>query len=133
MHNVEKNIVFYDGNCLLCSRAIRVLLKLDKKKVLFFSPLQGKCIKSIENKHFIKNTDSILFWDGIELLHSSNALIAIIKAINFPKLMIGFIHLFPTRLLDSIYNFISRNRIRFFGKNKECFMIQGDEKKRFLE
>lgn len=132
MHNVDKNIVFYDGDCLLCSKLVKILLRIDKKRALRFSLVQGDFIKKVASQDYIKNVDSILFWDGNNLTHSSTAIIRIMLAINMPKPLIWFIKIFPPSFRDYIYKLIANNRYKWFGKNKECFILQGEEAKRFL-
>ena len=40
-----ERIVFYDGDCGLCQRAISMLYTLDSNKILRFAPLNGDTYK----------------------------------------------------------------------------------------
>jgi predicted DCC family thiol-disulfide oxidoreductase YuxK len=48
-----------------------------------------------------------------------------------PLLAVGF--LLPPFIRDGIYNWIARNRYRWFGKRESCFMPDGELRERFLE
>ena len=39
---MTKNIIFYDGYCVVCSRFIRFLIKTDKKKIYSFANIPSK-------------------------------------------------------------------------------------------
>ena len=132
MHNVENNIVFYDGSCLLCSRTVRLLIRLDRKKQLRFSLVHGEYIKKLAQQIPTEAGDSILFWDGKTMHHSSDAVIAILETIHIPKLYIWLIRIFPRSFRNGMYRFIAYNRYIWFGKNAACF-IPGVESKRFLD
>ena len=42
----SKIVIYYDGICFVCSSVISALIKMDKKNILHFSPLQSKYAKS---------------------------------------------------------------------------------------
>ena len=75
-HN-GKLIVFFDGFCHLCDSFVNILLKIDKKNTLFFSPLQGKTAKDLEiitNNEVLK---TIVFFDGKKIYKRSTAVLLI--------------------------------------------------------
>jgi predicted DCC family thiol-disulfide oxidoreductase YuxK len=48
------------------------------------------------------------------------------------KILYGFI-IVPRFLRDAVYNFVAKNRYRFFGKKDECMMPTQDLLDRFLQ
>ena len=47
MQGVSKHLVIYDGECGLCSRLVRWLIKHDTHELFLFTPLQGKTAVAI--------------------------------------------------------------------------------------
>ena len=39
---MTNNIIFYDGYCVVCSRFIRFLIKIDRKKLYSFANISSK-------------------------------------------------------------------------------------------
>ena len=39
---MTNNIIFYDGYCVVCSRFIRFLIKIDRKKIYSFANISSK-------------------------------------------------------------------------------------------
>ncbi|MFN0064615.1 MAG: thiol-disulfide oxidoreductase DCC family protein [Chlamydiales bacterium] len=39
---IENKIIFFEGECPLCHRAVLFILKRDRKKLFLFAPLGGK-------------------------------------------------------------------------------------------
>ncbi len=56
----SKTIIFYDGVCFVCSSAIKTLIKMDKKNILYFSPLQSNFAKSTIDKKYLEKMDTTL-------------------------------------------------------------------------
>ena len=57
-----RHIVFYDGECGLCQRSVQWLLNRDKKKILFYAPLQGETAKELLTSiEFPEGLDSIIY------------------------------------------------------------------------
>lgn len=60
----DLNIVFFDGDCLLCNRVVRWIVKHENSEgaILHFAPLQGETAASIlEPNHLIKPYSSLVF------------------------------------------------------------------------
>ncbi len=128
-------ILFFDGECNLCNGLVQFILKRDRKKIFFFSPLQSAAGKEAAAKALStgsRNADSfILYYNGIYYSHSSAALY-VFRLLGglWPLLFAGMI--FPRFLRDSIYNMISRNRYKWFGKRDSCMAPTPDVMSRFL-
>lgn len=97
------NIVFFDGDCDFCRKMIHYLSKQDRKKRLFFAPLQGKTAK----KHHITETTSILFLEeNGKLWKRSKALSKIF--IQLEKPLLSRVFLLPGA--DRVYRWVARHR-----------------------
>jgi len=128
-------ILFFDGECNLCNGLVQFVLKHDKKKIFFFSPLQSAAGRDAVTKAFntkIGNTDSfILCYNGVYYSRSSAALY-VFRLLGglWSLLFLGMI--FPRALRDGLYNVVSRNRYKWFGKRESCMVPTPEVSARFL-
>ena len=56
----SKIVIYYDGICFVCSSVISALIKMEKKNILYFSPLQSKYAKSTIDIKYLENMDSVI-------------------------------------------------------------------------
>ena len=61
---LEKVILYFDGHCVLCNWWVRLLCKIDKKNIFFFSTLE-RISESEKNRLPLENPkiDSVIVWD----------------------------------------------------------------------
>lgn len=113
-------VLFFDGECGLCTRLVRVLLRLDRKGRLRFAPLQGPTAQSYLRGHGLPTEDfaSLVFapdWPRSEALPAlrTDGAIASLRASGRS----GWARLasfFPRRLRNALYRVVARNRLRLF-------------------
>lgn len=113
-------VLFFDGECGLCTRLVRVLLRLDRLGRLRFAPLQGATAQSYLRRHGLPTEDfaSLVFapdWPRSEhapALRTDGA-IASLRAIGKPGLarLASFL---PRSLRDALYRTVARNRLHLF-------------------
>ncbi len=127
---MDRPVVFFDGECNLCNGGVQFIIKRDKKKRFLFAPLQSAA--GAEAKHNVHEVDSfILFHNGKYYIKSSAALhIAKLMGGLWPTLYAGII--IPRFLRDGIYEFVARNRYKWFGKRNECMIPTPELRARFL-
>ncbi|HXX43820.1 MAG TPA: DCC1-like thiol-disulfide oxidoreductase family protein [Candidatus Acidoferrales bacterium] len=129
-------LLFYDGHCGLCHRAVRFVLRHDKAGNLFrFAPLQGSTFQSRvfpEQRAALPDSVVVLTSAGA-LLVRSDAFIHILRRIGGVwGLLAGVIDVVPRPLRDALYDFIARVRYRVFGKRDElCPIVPPDLRARF--
>ena len=128
-------VLFFDGVCNLCNGAVQFILKHDKKKIFLFAPLQseaGKEAIKMATPVSKKVPDSvILFYQG-KWYNRSSAALQVFKLLGLPWSLLFASIIFPVFLRDPVYNFISRNRYKWFGKRNECMLPAPGIKDRFL-
>jgi predicted DCC family thiol-disulfide oxidoreductase YuxK len=129
----HNRIVFYDGDCVLCSKTVIFLLKADKKKRLRFAPLSGSISKSLSIAKADKQESSVVFYNNGNLYYKSTAVLKIAEQLPFPWLLFSIFFLIPTFIRDYIYRVIARNRYKWFGKNTSCFLKHPNYGDRFLD
>ncbi len=130
----KKSILFFDGNCGLCNRSVKFILKKEKNQELIFSPLQSDFAKkTLQPFNLQEQLDSVvLLENGIIYLQSSAALRVTKYLKGLWPLMMVFI-IVPTFIRNAVYNYIARNRITWFGMANYCEMMTPDLRKRFYE
>jgi len=131
----EKKIILFDGVCNLCSSSVQFILKHDTKNQFLFGSLQGKAGQDYLNKFNLPadTFNSFMLIDGEKLYtRSSGALRMLMHLGNGWQLLYAFI-IVPKFIRDGIYNFIAKNRYKWFGKKEECWLPAEDMKAKFLD
>jgi len=128
------NIVFFDGVCNVCNFSVNRLINCDKKRILRYSSLQGECAATYLDKKSIEGLDSVVFYTQGKTYHKSEAAIQIlIKLGGLYKFIGQFFSLIPNSVRNFIYDFVAKNRYRFFGKKEQCRVPTVEEKSLFLD
>ena len=114
-----KWIVFFDGDCGLCSRSVRFFAKYDRHDHLRFAPLQGEIAAAKEFGKYAaiddgtmvvcREADGEVFYRFDALLESLRALGGLWKVLLVAKML-------PRSVRELLYRRVARNRIRWFGK-----------------
>ena len=116
----NKYIVFYDSECILCNRTVRILINCDKERKLAFAPIGGSTFMSIAPNITMENKNTLIFFNDGKMQIRSTAVLAIFKILPYPLRLLGILTVVPVFLRDAVYKFIARNRYRWFGKLQQC-------------
>jgi len=131
----DRLIILFDGVCNLCNRGVQFIIKKDKKKKFLFASLQGKTgqelLKKIELPSSVFN--SFILIDGDKIYTRSTAALRIAKQLPGGwKFFYGFM-IIPGFIRNAVYNWIARNRYKWFGERDECMIPTPELKERFLD
>lgn len=132
----NKKIILFDGVCNLCDNAIQYVIKHDKKDVFRFVPLQSELgIKILDYlKIDTSKTDSVILYDpGKAYYYKSTAAIEILKILGgFNQWLVVFLIL-PHGIRDYVYDYVAKNRYKWYGKKDSCLIPTPELKAKFLE
>lgn len=133
-------ILFYDGTCAFCARAVQFLLARDhRRRTLRFAPRAGVAGRALEARHPGLAQVSSLLWVRYEgghekvitystaALHAARYLGGFWGALGALGLMV------PRPVRDAVYGVIARNRHRFVRGGEVCIVFRPDEAARVIE
>lgn len=127
-------IILFDGVCNLCNGAINYVIKRDQKNVFKFAALQSEIGQELTAKFKIDGSkvDSIILIDGDKHYEKSTAALYIAKHLSgaYP-LLFGFI-IVPKNIRNAVYDYVARNRYKWFGKKDKCMIPTAELKNKFL-
>ena len=133
MNNSGSSIVFFDGECVLCNSSVRLLLKIDKRRVLKYSSLQGTFAKENLNLQNTKVAQSLIFWHNETVYKRSEAVVHILIELGGLYKYLGIaLRIIPCFLSSLLYDFIANNRYNFFGKSHVCLIPADKDKDLFI-
>lgn len=135
MYQSTHSILLFDGICNLCNGVVQFIIKRDKKGIFRFASLQSDIGQELLAKYGLP-TDAIntivLIENGQAYTHSSAAL-KIAPHLSILWIWIKLLWIFPAFIRDWIYNWIAKNRYRWFGKQESCMLPKQEWKGRFLQ
>lgn len=130
----KPEILFYDGHCGLCHRAVRFVLAEDREGTLFrFAPLQGETFQRLVTPDQQKTLpDSVVVMTADEkLLARSDAFLHILRRLGGGwKVLAVVLSLIPRALRDFVYDFVARVRYRVFGRRDDLCPVTPPELRR---
>ncbi|HET9054804.1 MAG TPA: thiol-disulfide oxidoreductase DCC family protein, partial [Cyclobacteriaceae bacterium] len=116
-------LILFDGVCNLCSGSVQFVIRRDPAGYFTFASLQSDTGQQ-KLKQLGLNQQSfhsiILIKDGQAYQRSDAALEIAKKLTGAWPLLYGF-KILPRFLRDAVYNLISKNRYRMFGKKDACW------------
>jgi predicted DCC family thiol-disulfide oxidoreductase YuxK len=128
-------VILFDGVCNLCNGAVQYIIKHDAAALFKFASLQSETGQQLLKTHGLQQTDfnSFVLIQNNKAFTKSAAALMVSKKLNGPvKLLGGFIFV-PSFIRDGIYNFIARNRYKWFGKKESCMLPTPALESRFLK
>jgi predicted DCC family thiol-disulfide oxidoreductase YuxK len=133
--NKKQPIILFDGVCNLCNNSVKFILRHDKKEYFFFASLQSDASKNLLLHYNFKNNDlkSIIVIDQDRVYEKSEAILIICKNLGMPWALLGVFRVLPKRWLDLLYDFVAKNRYKWFGKKECCTMTDPAKKNRFIQ
>lgn len=129
-------VLFYDGACGLCHRAVRALLRLDRGARLRFAPLGGETFRAlVPVAERVRLPDSLaLVVPGRAPAARSAAVLEALRIVGGPWPAIAVLGaLVPRTLADRLYDAVARSRRRLFAvPHDACPVAPGPDRARFL-
>ena len=132
--NSPQPLLLFDGVCNLCNSSVQYVIKHDKKQKFKFASLQSDAATEILLQHKVKNSDlnSIILIHNNELYDKSSAILRLLKIIGgFHSLAYIFI-IIPKSIRDVVYDYVAKNRYKWYGKKDSCMIPTLELKNRFL-
>lgn len=127
-------VILFDGVCNLCNSSVLFIIQRDPKARFRFASLQSDFGKAQMLRFGLNSSalNSVLLIKHETLYQKSNAALEIARNLTggWP-LLYGF-KIIPVFLRDWIYNWIARNRYRWFGKKDACMIPTPELKSRFV-
>ncbi|MFD1136070.1 thiol-disulfide oxidoreductase DCC family protein [Paenibacillus urinalis] len=132
----DKHIVLIDGVCHLCQGITKWIIQRDSEGVFYFASLQSEVGRRLleQGGLSVDALDTFVYIEKGRYHTRSTAALKVARRLKFPYyLAYGFI-IVPKFIRDIVYNFIARNRYRWFGRDGEdaCMLPTPEIRERFL-
>ena len=130
----QKSIILFDGVCNLCNASVDFILKRDPKDRFMVGALQELPGKNLLSNFNVPSEylDSLVLIEEGEIYFRSTAALRIARKLDGLWPIFYPLILFPETWRDWVYNWIGKNRYRWFGKKSTCRIPTEKEKSKFL-
>lgn len=132
----NKQLILFDGVCNFCNSSVLKVIKHDKKNQFIFASLQSEVGKKVIH-HFSIDTEKV---DSIILVESdqkyfvkSTAALKIGKHFSGLWKLLQICWIIPTPLRNVVYNYIAKNRYKWFGKKDNCMIPTPEIRAKFID
>ncbi len=115
-------VAFMDGDCVLCTRAARLIARMDHARAFKICPVQSDLGQAVL-RHFGLDPQSPESWlylaDGRGFT-SLDAVIRVAERLGGCGRLLRLLRILPRSVQDWLYRRVARNRYRLFGKTDMC-------------
>jgi predicted DCC family thiol-disulfide oxidoreductase YuxK len=131
--NLPGPVVLYDGECGLCHRSVKFLLKRDRGR-LWYAPLQGETAAKLREEHpeIPQTLETVVLVDEGRAHLRSKAFLYGAKHLTRPWRWAYHFRWLPAAVLDLLYRFIARIRYRVWGKFDACTLPTTEQRAHLL-
>jgi len=133
---IQHPLLLIDGVCNLCDGAVRFLIKRDKSQKLRFGSLQSEKAAQIAgtfNLSIGTPPESMILISGEKVCFKSEAWLELFKILGGPWKVMLILKIFPPGFRDFFYDWIAKNRYRWFGKKEFCPIPSPEVKNLFID
>jgi predicted DCC family thiol-disulfide oxidoreductase YuxK len=135
VREANKPIVLFDGVCNLCSAVVVFTIERDPKRKFMVAPLQSDTGQALLKKFNLsaERFDSFVLIEDDRCYSRSTATLRVVRRLTGLWPVLYALIIIPRPIRDWIYDFVAKNRYRWFGKKDQCMVPTADVKSRFLE
>ena len=134
MPTSQQAVLLFDGVCNLCNGFVQFVVKRDPQGIFKFTSLQSEAGQQLMQDHGFnpdKINTVILIKNG-KAYSRSDVPLQVVRLFSglWPLLYIFII--IPKGIRDFIYDWVAKNRYKWFGKKDQCMIPTPELKERFL-
>lgn len=130
---VDAPVIYFDGVCGLCNTFVDTVLRWDRRGVFRFAPLQGETAAQRLRPEDTANLDSVALQSEGRTYRKSSAVVRMLWRLGWAGRIMGTaLWLIPKPIREWGYDFVAKNRYRWFGKKETCRLPTPAERERFL-
>ena len=127
-------LVLYDGECGLCNRSVQTILRHDRRGAFRFAALQSELGRALLERHGLPTgaVDTVVLVDQGRAFTRSGAALRIAGRMDRPWPLARVFAVIPAPVRDVVYDWVARNRYRWFGRTDACMLPPPEVRARFL-
>ena len=128
-------IVLFDGLCNFCDTSVNFIIDRDPRGRFRFAPLQSESAKTLLLRHGLdaQQLQSVALIEGGICYTRSTAALRIARRLSGPWPLLYAMIVVPRPLRDLVYDWIARNRYRWFGTRDACRVPTSELRSRFMD
>ncbi len=126
--------VLFDGVCNLCNGSVNFIIDRDPDGYFRFASLQSEEAEAILRRAGATGAplESIVLVERDRIYRRSDAVLRIARRLKGAWPALAVFSVVPRPIRDWIYDWIARNRYRWFGKRDSCRIPTPELRSRFL-
>jgi hypothetical protein len=130
----NENILLFDGVCNLCNASVQWILLRDKKRVFKFAALQSETGAALLQQFGRESgsLDTATLISGNHLFLRSDAALEICRRLGGIYSLAVVFKIIPRFIRNRVYDWVARNRYRWFGQQEQCMLPRPEWKDRFV-
>ena len=135
MNPTPDPLVLYDGVCNLCARSVRFVVRHDRAGVFRFASIQSPLGQELYRRHGLdpEAMPSFLVISGGRAFVRSDGALEVLRRCGGIWACVAWLRWIPRWARDPMYDWVARNRYRWFGRAETCLIPSPELRARFLE
>jgi predicted DCC family thiol-disulfide oxidoreductase YuxK len=128
-------IILFDGVCNFCNASINFVIDRDSRNKFRFAALQSDTGRQLLGQYGVQDSsslDSVVLIKNNKVYKKSAAALEIVKDLQGLWPALYLFRIFPSFLLDILYDVIARNRYKLFGRTDACRIPTPQLRQKFL-
>lgn len=129
-----KPVVLFDGVCNLCNGFVQTLVKIDPAGKFQFAALQSEFGQEVMAKAQlpVNEISTVILYDNGKIFTHSDVPLEICRQLGGVWSVFLVFKLVPRFLRNRLYNWVARNRYRWFDQRESCMIPTPELRQRFL-
>ena len=117
-------VILFDGVCNLCTGTVQFVIKHDPKHHFRFSSLQSEFGQQVMKEFNLPTAEfgSFILLEKGEIFTKSSGALRVSNKLNAGWPLLYAFMIVPPFIRNGVYNWIAKNRYKWFGKKEECWI-----------
>ena len=128
---MNQPIVFYDGVCGLCDHSVQFIIKRDTRHKFRYATLQSDFAKQTLGSSI--SFDSFVLFENGKAFYRSTAALKMFQQLGGIWILLYAFIIVPPFIRNGVYDFVARNRYKWFGKLDSCKIPTPEQRELFLD
>jgi predicted DCC family thiol-disulfide oxidoreductase YuxK len=113
-------LMVFDGVCNFCSGYVRLVLMIDRKGVIRFTPVQSAYGRQLCEQHGVDPDDPsiFLFFENGKPSGGTDGMAVMLSRLPMPWRALRMLTVIPRPIRNTVYRWTARNRYHLLGRRR---------------